>query len=49
MKLSSLGVPFEADLETTAGGHGFGYYNQMAEKAVSFLVRGLEKERLRVG
>jgi pimeloyl-ACP methyl ester carboxylesterase len=47
MKLWSLGVPFEADLETTSGGHGFGYYNAMAEKSVSFLVRGLEKERLR--
>ena len=23
MKLSSLGVPFECDLETEAGGHGF--------------------------
>jgi pimeloyl-ACP methyl ester carboxylesterase len=47
MKLWSLGVPFEADLETTSSGHGFGYYNAMAEKAVSFLLRGLEKERLR--
>jgi S-formylglutathione hydrolase FrmB len=48
MKLWSLGVPFECDLETQGGGHGFGYYNRMAEKAVDFLVRGLEQERLRV-
>jgi hypothetical protein len=48
MKLWSLGVPFEADLETSGGGHGFGYYNMMAEKAVDFLARGLEEERLRV-
>ena len=48
MKLGSLGVPFECDLETTGGGHGFEYYNQMAEKTVGFLVNRLEKERLRV-
>jgi S-formylglutathione hydrolase FrmB len=48
MKLSSLGVPFEADLETEGAGHGFGYYNHMAEKAVNFLMRGLEQERLRL-
>ena len=48
MKLASLGVPFEADLETEAGGHGFGYYNQMAQVAVNFLAEGLEKERRRV-
>jgi enterochelin esterase-like enzyme len=48
MKLASLGVPFESDLETAGGGHGFAYYNQMAHKAVEFLVRGLEQERLRL-
>ena len=48
MKLASLGVPFEADLETEAGGHGFGYYNQKAQVAVNFLAEGLEKERRRV-
>jgi len=48
MKLSSLGVPFEADLDTQGSGHGFGYYRQMAEKSVSFLVKALEHERLRV-
>ena len=48
MKLSSLGVPFEADLETCGGGHGFSYYNTMAKKAIDFLVNGLERERLRV-
>ena len=37
MKLASLGVLFECDLETTGGGHGFGYYNQMAPRAVNFL------------
>lgn len=48
MKLSSLGVPFEADLETEAGGHGFAYYNAMAKKAIGFLVNALERERLRI-
>ena len=48
MKLRSLGVPFECDLETSAGGHGFEYYNHMAERAIGFLVERLEKERLRL-
>jgi S-formylglutathione hydrolase FrmB len=48
MKLSSLGVPFDCDLESTHGGHGFPYYSAMAPRAVQFLVRGLERERLRV-
>ena len=48
MKLSSLGVLFEHDLETVAGGHGFDYYNQMAEPVVNFLVNGLNSEQLRV-
>jgi S-formylglutathione hydrolase FrmB len=48
MKLSSLGVPFECDLETQAGGHGFSYYNAMASRAVDFLVRGLISEPLRI-
>ena len=48
MKLHSLGVPFEADLETVGGGHGFGYYSQMAARALQFLVQALDRERLRV-
>ena len=35
MKLSSLGVPFESDLETEAGGHSFTYASHMAERAVT--------------
>ncbi len=41
MKLMSLGVPFEYDLETTAGGHGFGYYNRMADRAIDYLASRL--------
>ena len=48
MKLSSLGVPFEADLDTQDCGHGFGYYGRMAEKSISFLANALEHERLRI-
>ena len=48
MKLASLGIPFECDLETTAGGHGFAYYNAMAPRAIDFLVNGLSSEGLRV-
>jgi S-formylglutathione hydrolase FrmB len=48
MKLSSIGIPFQADLETRAGGHGFQYYNAMAHKAIDFVVNSLNSERLRV-
>lgn len=48
MKLYSLGVPHEVDLDTEGGGHGFTYYNLMAERAVGFIAQRLEKERLRV-
>lgn len=48
MKLSSLGIPFDCDLETSGGGHSFVYYERMAERAIAFLVRSLERERLRL-
>jgi S-formylglutathione hydrolase FrmB len=48
MKLASIGVPHEHDLQTSGGGHGFEYYNVMAEKAVTFLFDGLERERRRI-
>jgi S-formylglutathione hydrolase FrmB len=48
MKLWSLGVPFECDLETVAGGHSFEYCSHMAPKAIGFLAERLERERLRV-
>ncbi len=48
MKLWSLGVPFECDLETTAGGHSFEYASHMAERIISFLAARLEQERRRV-
>jgi S-formylglutathione hydrolase FrmB len=48
MKLSSLGIPHECDLETSGGGHGFEYYNLMAEKAIGFVVAGLQREVSRI-
>jgi pimeloyl-ACP methyl ester carboxylesterase len=48
MKLSSLGVPFESDLETEAGGHSFEYASHMAPRAVGFIATKLEQERRRV-
>jgi S-formylglutathione hydrolase FrmB len=49
MKLWSLGVPFECDLETNAGGHSWHYYCHMADRSVGFVAERLERERLRVG
>src|SRR5262249_16956418 len=48
MKLAALGIPHECDLETSGGGHGFEYYNRMAERALGFVASRLEAERLRV-
>ncbi|MEX2092563.1 MAG: alpha/beta hydrolase-fold protein [Pirellulales bacterium] len=48
MKLWSLGVPFESELETVAGGHSFEYAAHMAPRAIGFLAERLERERLRV-
>jgi pimeloyl-ACP methyl ester carboxylesterase len=48
MKLSSLGIPHEVDLETTGGGHSFQYYGRMADRAIDFLVSRLEQERRRL-
>ena len=48
MKLWSLGVPFECDLDTEAGGHSFDYASHMAPRAVGFIAERLEKERLRI-
>jgi S-formylglutathione hydrolase FrmB len=48
MKLAALGIPFEMDLETSGGGHGFEYYSRMADKAFAFITERLESERMRV-
>jgi pimeloyl-ACP methyl ester carboxylesterase len=43
-KLSSTGIPFDADTETTHGGFGWAYANHMAPRAVSFLAERLVLE-----
>lgn len=48
MKLASLGVPFEADLESSGGGHSFTYYDRQAERAVAFVAERLQRERRRL-
>jgi len=48
MKLYSLGIPHECDLETTGGGHGFEYYSLMAPRAIGFLANKLDEERRRI-
>ncbi|MEQ9411111.1 MAG: alpha/beta hydrolase-fold protein [Fuerstiella sp.] len=41
MKLASSGILFERDLETTAGGHSWDYFNHMAPAAIEHIVKGL--------
>jgi S-formylglutathione hydrolase len=41
MKLSSIGIPFERELTTTAGGHDWTYFERMAEPALRFLAESL--------
>lgn len=48
MKLYSLGVPHEIDLETTGGGHGFEYYSRMAPRTIGYLASKLDEERRRI-
>lgn len=47
MKLSSMGVPFESDFATTAGGHSWEYFNMMAPRVVGFVAERLETESRR--
>ncbi len=48
MKLYSLGVLHECDLETTAGGHSWKYFEHMAPRVMQFLAERLQSERLRI-
>lgn len=48
MKLSATGIPFESDLETSHGGHGWDYFNAMAPKAVEFIATRLDQESRRI-
>ncbi|WP_437187264.1 alpha/beta hydrolase-fold protein [Planctomicrobium sp. SH668] len=42
-KLSSSGIRFESDLTTSQGGHGWPYFNLMAERVIAFISTHLSK------
>ncbi len=46
-KLASMGILFEDDLETSAGGHSWDYFRAMASRCVEFIAQGFEKESRR--
>ncbi len=48
MKLAATGIPFECDLESTCEGDSGAYATLQTAKAIQFLCRGLESERLRL-
>lgn len=47
-KLTALGIPHTADLDTRAGGHTWPYFDKMAEPALRFVVDGLTQESRRL-
>lgn len=48
MKLSALGIPHDADLETSSAGRSASYAELMASAAVAYLLERLDRERRRV-
>jgi len=44
MKLSSSGIMYQRDFETSAGGHSWDYFNHMAPQAFDHLVTGLTQQ-----
>ena len=47
-KLNALGIQHEADLTTEAGGHTMAYFEHVAERALRFMLKGLEYESRRL-
>lgn len=47
MKLSSLGIPYEADFSSSRGGHCWDYFNSVAEPAIGFIANRLQLESRR--
>ncbi len=47
-KLSSSGIAYESDFETSFGGHNWIYFSAMAEKVVTFLSESLDREERRL-
>jgi S-formylglutathione hydrolase len=48
-KLAAIGIPHQYDLTTSAGGHSWEYFNNMAPRVIDFVIRSLETEQLRAG
>ena len=44
-KLYSMGIMFQRDFETSAGGYCWEYFNQMASPSVEFITKGLSDYR----
>jgi pimeloyl-ACP methyl ester carboxylesterase len=44
LKLSSSGILFESDFQTSAGGHTWEYFNRMAAPVISVLAERLDRE-----
>jgi S-formylglutathione hydrolase len=47
-KLSALGITHEFEATTRAGGHTWAYYDALAERAVRFVLDGLDRESRRL-
>jgi S-formylglutathione hydrolase len=47
-KMGALGVRHEVDLTTQAGGHTWGYFDALADRAITSLARGLDHESRRL-
>jgi pimeloyl-ACP methyl ester carboxylesterase len=47
-KLSSTGIPFDDDLETSHGGHSWDYFDHVAPKVLAFIAERLDLEDRRV-
>ena len=45
-KLYSMGILFQRDFETTAGGYCWDYFNRMSTQALDFITEGLDTYRL---
>ena len=47
-KLNAYGVPHTADLDTSAGGHTWEYFDRMAAPMLAFVAEGLKRESRRL-
>lgn len=47
-KLAALGIPHEYDLQTSAGGHSWEYFDHVAPRVIDFICRGLDAEGRRI-